>query len=368
MLPRYDDKGASFFAVFDGHGGDEVSKYCALYMPNFIKSNEHYKEEEFVKALEDAFLKFDVQLQEPQAVKELNRLASATNFEDSIEEEEADLLKKEAQLPIEAILKNGTKPKPESEDNKDDSGATSKGGDEPKADEAANEDEKEVANENKDNGEVKAETGEASGSGGKREVAKKAITKLLQNFLTSMNEDQDEEDEESDDMDSEENEDEEEDGDSVDDEEDEEETDEEEDDEDENSLRSNIFETPTPGEDSGCTANVAIIREGILYVANVGDSRCVLSSNGEAVEMSTDHKPEDEIERDRITKAGGTISVDGRVNNGLNLSRAIGDHSYKTNKELPPEEQMISAKPDVRTHKIDPEKDEFVFLACDGIW
>jgi serine/threonine protein phosphatase PrpC len=40
--------------------------------------------------------------------------------------------------------------------------------------------------------------------------------------------------------------------------------------------------------------------------------------------MSEDHKPEDPIELSRINKAGGCVTVDGRVNGGLNLSRAIG--------------------------------------------
>ena len=51
--------------------------------------------------------------------------------------------------------------------------------------------------------------------------------------------------------------------------------------------------------------------------------------------MSFDHKPEDTPERDRIENAGGRVTPDGRVNGGLNLSRAIGDHAYKTNKSLP---------------------------------
>ena len=42
------------------------------------------------------------------------------------------------------------------------------------------------------------------------------------------------------------------------------------------------------------------------------------------MEMSFDHKPEDEIELNRIRKAGGKVTPDGRVNGGLNLSRAIG--------------------------------------------
>lgn len=60
-------------------------------------------------------------------------------------------------------------------------------------------------------------------------------------------------------------------------------------------------------------------------MANAGDSRCVLSRNGKAIELSFDHKPEDEPERTRIEKAGGKVTADGRVNGGLNLSRAIGE-------------------------------------------
>ena len=45
--------------------------------------------------------------------------------------------------------------------------------------------------------------------------------------------------------------------------------------------------------------------------------------------MSFDHKPEDEIEMNRIEKAGGKVTPDGRVNGGLNLSRAIGKDTDK---------------------------------------
>lgn len=80
-----------------------------------------------------------------------------------------------------------------------------------------------------------------------------------------------------------------------------------------------------PGSDSGTTAVVALIRGKQLIVANAGDSRCVVSEAGKAVDMSYDHKPEDEVELARIKNAGGKVTMDGRVNGGLNLSRAIGE-------------------------------------------
>uniref|UniRef100_A0A1A7XIU0 Remodeling and spacing factor 1 n=1 Tax=Iconisemion striatum TaxID=60296 RepID=A0A1A7XIU0_9TELE len=122
-----------------------------------------------------------------------------------------------------------------------------------------------------------------------------------------------------------------------------------------------------PGSDSGTTAVVALIRGKQLIVANAGDSRCVVSEKGKAVDMSYDHKPEDEVELARIKNAGGKVTMDGRVNGGLNLSRAIGDHFYKRNKSLPPEEQMISAMPDVKVLTLNEDHD-FMVIACDGIW
>lgn len=51
----------------------------------------------------------------------------------------------------------------------------------------------------------------------------------------------------------------------------------------------------------------------------------------------------------------------------LNLSRAIGDLMYKNDEALSPEEQMITADPDIRTLELT-EEDEFIVLACDGVW
>jgi protein phosphatase 1G len=45
-----------------------------------------------------------------------------------------------------------------------------------------------------------------------------------------------------------------------------------------------------PGKQSGCTAVVAVLDGRDLYVANAGDSRCVLCRNGKVVEMTADHK------------------------------------------------------------------------------
>ncbi|KAI7515130.1 protein phosphatase, partial [Hortaea werneckii] len=57
----------------------------------------------------------------------------------------------------------------------------------------------------------------------------------------------------------------------------------------------------------------------------------------------------------------------GRVNGNLALSRAIGDFEFKKSADLPPEQQIVTAFPDVTIHEIG-EDDEFLVIACDGIW
>jgi len=117
---------------------------------------------------------------------------------------------------------------------------------------------------------------------------------------------------------------------------------------------------------AGCTANVAIIYKNQLFVANAGDSRCCLMDNGKVTELSTDHKPDLEGEKDRITKAGGFVS-DGRINGNLNLSRALGDFEYKKNDSLKPKEQLVISYPDIKTFTLSPNA-EFILMGCDGIW
>lgn len=135
------------------------------------------------------------------------------------------------------------------------------------------------------------------------------------------------------------------------------------------------FEQAEKGEDFvadnvGCTAICAIVRKDDILVANAGDSRGVLCRKGEAVELSFDHKPASEIEKTRIEAAGGYLEETpggARVNGNLNLSRALGDLEYKKRDDLPAEEQIICSTPDVLIRELGPD-DEFIILACDGIW
>lgn len=119
-------------------------------------------------------------------------------------------------------------------------------------------------------------------------------------------------------------------------------------------------------EASGCTATVGIISDTKIFVANAGDSRSVLGVKGRAKPLSFDHKPLNEGEKARIISAGGTVEQ-GRVNGNLALSRAIGDFDFKKSAYLAPEQQAVTVYPDVTIHDISND-DEFMVIACDGIW
>jgi len=114
------------------------------------------------------------------------------------------------------------------------------------------------------------------------------------------------------------------------------------------------------GLDDGSTVISCLIVGGTIYVANVGDSRAVLSSSGKAVAMSNDHKPNREDEKKRIEKLGGRIIHYGtwRVEGVLAVTRAIGDRRLKT---------YVSAVPEISERKIS-DSDEFLILASDGVW
>lgn len=124
----------------------------------------------------------------------------------------------------------------------------------------------------------------------------------------------------------------------------------------------------------GCTAICVLLSAGAYVCANAGDSRAIVCRAGKPVELSRDHKPNDEVELERIKRAGGYVDeipvgarVHHRINGNLNLSRAIGDLEYKSRADLAPEEQLVCSTPDIVVERRT-DADEFLVLACDGIW
>jgi len=106
-----------------------------------------------------------------------------------------------------------------------------------------------------------------------------------------------------------------------------------------------------------------------LVSANLGDSRAIISRDGQAIDVTRDHKPSDDYEKKRILSMGEKIEWDDycqvhRVRN-LSLSRAIGDRFAKPAISDEVEIQLMPLSESTSDKK---GKDEFIVLASDGLW
>ncbi|KMZ66536.1 putative protein phosphatase 2C 59 [Zostera marina] len=112
--------------------------------------------------------------------------------------------------------------------------------------------------------------------------------------------------------------------------------------------------------DAGSTSSTAILMGRRLLVANVGDSRAVISRDGNAIAVTRDHKPNQSDERRRIEAAGGFVMWAGtwRVGGVLAVSRAFGDKLLK---------RYVIADPEIQEEVIDKSL-EFLIIASDGLW
>ena len=112
----------------------------------------------------------------------------------------------------------------------------------------------------------------------------------------------------------------------------------------------------------GSTACVVYItienNKKILYCANVGDTRCLLTQPKFAKLLSSDHKVDNNKERERIIKSGGIIN-EGRIFGHINLSRAFGDWQFK--------DFGLISLPHVSKIEISND-DQYVIIASDGVW
>ena len=132
--------------------------------------------------------------------------------------------------------------------------------------------------------------------------------------------------------------------------------------------------------DPGSTAVACLITPTQIYLINCGDSRGFIVSDNEIKLATQDHKPENEFEKRRILQAGGKIKKPNNCKKptyyvypptgmgGLSMCRALGDYRMKCNLEKDACEQIMIAKPDIYVFERSNELDEYLVLACDGIW
>eukprot|EP00578_Thalassiosira_sp_NH16_P001969 CAMPEP_0181130392 /NCGR_PEP_ID=MMETSP1071-20121207/29838_1 /TAXON_ID=35127 /ORGANISM="Thalassiosira sp., Strain NH16" /LENGTH=602 /DNA_ID=CAMNT_0023216457 /DNA_START=179 /DNA_END=1987 /DNA_ORIENTATION=- len=156
--------------------------------------------------------------------------------------------------------------------------------------------------------------------------------------------------------------------------------------------------TIVPMERSGSTGVVVLVTPHHIICANAGDSRAILSKRNEVLPLSFDHKPTNDVELTRVEKDGGFVRA-GRVDGDLAVSRSFGDFGYKnrgdrdydslasstrSSFQMDPsglsisgrsdmttsnsKDHRVSVHPDILVHTREPSRDEFIVLACDGIW
>lgn len=156
---------------------------------------------------------------------------------------------------------------------------------------------------------------------------------------------------------------------------------------------------PNSIDKSGSWATWTLFVDDIWYVANLGDSRIIMSADegSKIYLLSRDHKPTDDIEKERITTNGGSVyqtqtvarppntAASGYVSGNffttptqillgphrvmpgrLSVSRTFGDIEAKK-PELGGNPNVVIAVPDIKMFKVRDSYD-WIILAWDGIF
>ena len=157
-----------------------------------------------------------------------------------------------------------------------------------------------------------------------------------------------------------------------------------------------LHKSKVESRDSGTTAVSLLVKDGVLYCSNVGDSRCVLgrreNSTVKAIALSKDQTLYRQDERQRIEASGGRVLSIGQIEGsvpmdhvwscdlgseidtdgdpprlwrkdafepGTAFSRSLGDFTAQ--------ELGCSSEPEVQKHVID-ANDVCCVIATDGVW
>ena len=134
--------------------------------------------------------------------------------------------------------------------------------------------------------------------------------------------------------------------------------------EDNNSSNSLKYQ-PFIAYEMGTTANIMLIKNNVIYIANVGDSLSVMYKDGKAYNLNREHQVVIESEKERVLKSGATIQGY-RINGMLNLTRALGDIRFKKDKKLKRDEQSVLAIPEI-TRIDDIDNVDFIVMGCNGM-
>ena len=123
--------------------------------------------------------------------------------------------------------------------------------------------------------------------------------------------------------------------------------------------------------ESGSTAVITFISNNQIICANCGDSRAILISENNIIQLSRDHKPELPEEKKRIIECGGRVDkiygmgpfrvwFKNAEYPGLAMSRSIGDgYAHKVG---------VIDEPEITEYQIDIVKPRAIILASDGVF
>uniref|UniRef100_A0A0D9W0I9 protein-serine/threonine phosphatase n=1 Tax=Leersia perrieri TaxID=77586 RepID=A0A0D9W0I9_9ORYZ len=118
----------------------------------------------------------------------------------------------------------------------------------------------------------------------------------------------------------------------------------------------------------GCTATILLIwfdqnEDCFAQCANLGDSACVMSVNGETIIMTEDHRVISKTERARMENLGYPLKDGESRICGLNLGRMLGD------KFLKEQDSRFSSEPYVsQVVRLTKACSAFALIASDGLW
>ncbi|MCD9645306.1 hypothetical protein HAX54_034142 [Datura stramonium] len=79
------DSSTSFFGVYDGHGGDEVSKFCAKFLHQEVLNHEAFSAGDMGTSIQNAFLRMDEMMRGQTGQIELTALAEKDQSKEIIE-------------------------------------------------------------------------------------------------------------------------------------------------------------------------------------------------------------------------------------------------------------------------------------------
>ena len=114
---------------------------------------------------------------------------------------------------------------------------------------------------------------------------------------------------------------------------------------------------------TGSTAVSALIYEGDLLVANIGDSEALLITSNSWKLMTIRHRAEDQKEKERVESLGAEVK-NNRLQGKLAVTRAFGDSYFKIPHRR---DNFVTAEPHIKIVSINPNY-RYLILGSDGLW